>query len=37
VISVVLADRPPAVETVTKIFLTEIERLLLAASNSGGP
>jgi hypothetical protein len=32
-----LADRPPAVEAVTKIFLTEIERLLLAASSSGGP
>jgi hypothetical protein len=30
-----LADRPPAVAVLTKIFLTEIERLLLAAS--GGP
>jgi len=27
-----LADRPPAVAVLTKIFLTEIERLLLAAA-----
>ena len=32
---VMLADRPQAVAVLTKIFLTEIERLLLAAS--GGP
>jgi hypothetical protein len=32
-----LADRPLAVAAVTKIFLTEIERLLLPAASSGGP
>ena len=31
-----LADRPPAVAALTKIFLTEIERLLLTASG-GAP